>query len=286
MKEAKSAGPWIVAMKDDVRDATSTLQLSISPKLLNELSYDVVWRLASTQIRLGLSVVIDSPLSRRPYLDRLLELAADAGARLVIVECKSNDEDEWRRRLERRGAAEGASWHKPTTWRDLEKLLEEYGGCTQYDVGDVPKLVLDTTAPVGIKEHVSAVLRAESALGILTRPPMRLPESVVPPIIVGYQHTNDPRQASSVLLQPSPTIDRFTDPPTILPVDRLLQRPSLLRLPSLCCTSKCSDLDLRRSNTAPTTLAVDRLLRRPSVFRLSLRVLCFALFEGALYVLL
>ncbi|PSR90961.1 Tubby-like F-box protein [Actinidia chinensis var. chinensis] len=184
MKEAKSAGPWIVAMKghpgtgkstlakslasslncplldkDDVRDATSTLQLSISPKFLNELSYDVVWRLASTQIRLGLSVVIDSPLSRRPYLNRLLELAADAGARLVIVECKSNDEDEWRRRLERRGAAEGASWHKPTTWRDLEKLLEEYGGCTQYDIGDVPKLVLDTTAPVGIKEHVSAVLR-------------------------------------------------------------------------------------------------------------------------------
>ncbi|KAL6983219.1 hypothetical protein U1Q18_016610 [Sarracenia purpurea var. burkii] len=148
--------------KDDVRDCTSTLQLptpTVPPKLLNDLSYDVVWRVASTQLRLGLNVILDSPLSRRSHLDRLLQLAAHNRARLVIVECRPKDEIEWRRRLERRGAAEGASWHKPSTWRDIERLLEGYGGCSEYDVGDVPKLVLDTTAAVGVGELVSAVLR-------------------------------------------------------------------------------------------------------------------------------
>ncbi|GMP66893.1 hypothetical protein CsSME_00027064 [Camellia sinensis var. sinensis] len=184
MEDGKSESPLIVAMKghpgtgkstlaqsiatslkcplidkDDVRDSTYTLQLSVPPELLNDLSYDVVWRVASTQLRLGLNVVLDSPLSRRAHLDRLLQLAADAGARLLVVECVPKDKAEWRRRLERRGAAEGASWHKPSTWRDLERLLEAYGGCSAYDVGDVPKLVLDTTAPVGVAELVSAVIR-------------------------------------------------------------------------------------------------------------------------------
>lgn len=78
------------------------------------------------------------------------------------MECKPKDEAEWRQRLERRGedVASGlASWHKPATWQDLERLLEGYGGCTEYEVGDVKKIVLDTTAAVGVGELVSDVLR-------------------------------------------------------------------------------------------------------------------------------
>lgn len=75
------------------------------------------------------------------------------------MECKPEDEAEWRRRLELRGKGEAASGHKPATWRDMERLLEGYGGCTEYDVGDVEKMVLDTTADVGVGELVSAVLR-------------------------------------------------------------------------------------------------------------------------------
>lgn len=103
--------------------------------------------------------MVDSPLSRRAHLDRLRELAEGAGARLFVVECKPEDEAEWRRRLEGRGKGEAASWHKPATWRDMERLLEGYSGCTEYDVGDVKKMVLDTTADVGVGELVSAVLR-------------------------------------------------------------------------------------------------------------------------------
>ncbi|XP_031256807.1 uncharacterized protein LOC116114797 [Pistacia vera] len=153
--------------KDDVRDCTLSLQqtlLHTSPatasSLLNQLSYDVVWKIASTQISLGLGVIIDSPLSRRAHLDRLLQLASSAKARLVIVECKPSDEAEWRRRLEKRGASDepSSSWHKPCTWEELERLVEGYGGCTDYEVGDVPKLVVDTTAAIRVEEVVSDVI--------------------------------------------------------------------------------------------------------------------------------
>jgi predicted kinase len=156
--------------KDDVRDGTSPLQRALllasnpttASTLLNDLSYDVLFRVASTQLRLGLSVVLDSPLSRRAHLDRLVQTASSAGACVFVVECKPNNEAEWRRRLERRGAGAAdceAGWHKPATWRDLERLLEGYAGCTEYDVGDVPRLVVDTTASVEVGELVSSVVQ-------------------------------------------------------------------------------------------------------------------------------
>lgn len=166
--------------KDDVRDCTLSLQqtlqkttphhqraTSAAASLLNDFSYDVIWQIASTQLRLGVSVVVDSPLSRRAHLEKLVKLAGEMRAGLVIVECKPSDEAEWRRRLERRGNRGGSgvvdddrppSWHKPSTWRDLERLLEGYGGCTEYDVGNVPKLTVDSTASVGFQELVSNVI--------------------------------------------------------------------------------------------------------------------------------
>lgn len=163
--------------KDHFRDSTHAVQqqlLQISPtsagKLLNDLSYDAMWRVASAQLGLGLSVVVDSPLSRRQQLDRLMGVAAENGADVVVVECVPGDEAEWRRRLESRG---GKEWHKPSTWREMERLLEGYGGCWDYDVGHVPRLVLDTTAPVELVELVHRVaefvnssrLKLESKLG-------------------------------------------------------------------------------------------------------------------------
>lgn len=151
--------------KDDVRHCTFSLQnsslssIASLSKLFNDLSYRVIWQIASTQLRLGLSVILDSPLSRKTHLDQLTYLASSAGARLVIIECKPLNEALWRLRLEQRGAADQDSWHKPSTWQDLQRLLEEYGGCTDYDVGDVPKLVVDTTADVGIDEIVSRVVQ-------------------------------------------------------------------------------------------------------------------------------
>lgn len=163
--------------KDDVRDCTLPLQhalagaTSSAASLLNDLSYSVLWQMAATQLRLGLSVVIDSPLSRRAHLDRLIDLAhsgdLSAGAAgLVIIECRPSDADEWRRRIEARSGAAtedasggGEGWHKPTTWEQLQELLENYQGCTDYDVGGVPRLVVDTTSlETGFKEMAARVL--------------------------------------------------------------------------------------------------------------------------------
>ncbi|KAL2892332.1 Cytidylate kinase [Bienertia sinuspersici] len=117
--------------KDDIRDATLSLSSTATSSALNDLSYAAMWRVASTQLRTGLSVVLDSPLSQRGHLDSVLRIAGGSH-RVVIVECRPSDEAEWRRRVEMRGS-EG---HKPATWRDMELLLEGYGGCTEYDVGE------------------------------------------------------------------------------------------------------------------------------------------------------
>ncbi|KAK6784735.1 hypothetical protein RDI58_018190 [Solanum bulbocastanum] len=148
--------------KDHFKDCTKPLQqITKATKLINDLSYDVMWRVASAQLDLGLSVVIDSPLSHRAHLDRIIEIADRSGARVVVVECKPRDEAEWRRRLERRSelVEYGSSWHKPSTWQEMEKLLEEYEGCWDYDVGvEVPRLVVDTTCANGVEQVVSNVL--------------------------------------------------------------------------------------------------------------------------------
>uniref|UniRef100_A0ACD5UNQ6 Uncharacterized protein n=1 Tax=Avena sativa TaxID=4498 RepID=A0ACD5UNQ6_AVESA len=143
--------------KDDVRDCTLHLECAAGGSgMLNELSYAVLWRMAERQLQLGLSVVVDSPLSRREHLDILVTLPA---ALVVVVECRPSNEDEWRRRLEKHGgvlADAGADgWHKPKTWAELERLVEGYQGCTDYDTGDVPRMVVDTTDPMAGVDAIS-----------------------------------------------------------------------------------------------------------------------------------
>ena len=144
--------------KDDVRDCTLALEAVAASGVLNELSYAVLWRVAEKQVQLGLSVVIDSPLSRRDHLDALTRIP---GALVVTVECHPSDREEWRRRLEKRGAAVancggGDGWHKPKTWVELERLVEGYQGCTDYEIADVPRIVVDTTDPTVDAEAIAA----------------------------------------------------------------------------------------------------------------------------------
>uniref|UniRef100_A0A0D3GMH5 Uncharacterized protein n=1 Tax=Oryza barthii TaxID=65489 RepID=A0A0D3GMH5_9ORYZ len=144
--------------KDDVRDCTLPLERvdGLAIGMLNELSYAVLWRMAERQVQLGLSVVVDSPLSRRAHLDALTSLP---GALVIVVECRPGNEEEWRRRLEKRGAAVpedgGDGWHKPKTWTELERLRDGYQGCTDYEFGDVPRIVVDTTDPTADSEAIS-----------------------------------------------------------------------------------------------------------------------------------
>ncbi|GMH17408.1 hypothetical protein Nepgr_019249 [Nepenthes gracilis] len=62
--------------------------------LLNDLSYETLWCLASTQLCPSLSIVVDSPLSRPAHLDRLCHIADAEGARLLVIGCRPMDEEE------------------------------------------------------------------------------------------------------------------------------------------------------------------------------------------------
>ncbi|GAQ85925.1 hypothetical protein KFL_002610110 [Klebsormidium nitens] len=150
--------------KDDVRDCTMHLEAledassstsnpprsgDIPATILNDLSYQVMWRIAATQLSLGLTVIVDSPLSSLQRFQEAEQSAAATGARILVIECAPSKEEVWKERVERRAAAAAQSasssgWHKPSTWADIEVLMSRYQGCWNYDVGLNPKLTLDT----------------------------------------------------------------------------------------------------------------------------------------------
>lgn len=154
--------------KDDIRNCTMPLQ-SLLPQsqyqpLLNDLSYSTLFAVARTQVRLGLSVILDSPLSNRSRLDEVVALGAK---RVIVVECRPGDETEWRRRLEERGREEGGTQgHKPATWEELMRLRKGYNGCDEYDVGDTAeRIVVDTTAAgVTVEDMVTKVVQLITSL--------------------------------------------------------------------------------------------------------------------------
>ncbi|KAL6985631.1 hypothetical protein U1Q18_019007 [Sarracenia purpurea var. burkii] len=133
---------------DDIRDSIASLQHSLLPTFspaaaadfLDLQSYEAICRIAIPQLRLGLDLVIDSPLSCRPHLDRLLQLSANSGANLVVVECKPQDKYQWEDWLRRQRPGSDSYWYRPSTWEDLSVFL-----LNGYESDDVSKVVVDTT---------------------------------------------------------------------------------------------------------------------------------------------
>ncbi|CAN5970812.1 unnamed protein product, partial [Sphagnum jensenii] len=144
--------------------SSSSSSSSTSSSVLNTLSYDVMWKVVETQLQVGLSVIVDCPLARPDLFKTACCLADRYGCRLMVVECRSGDENEWKLRLEARARAmaaslmanedddaeeellmQGKKMHKPSHWADIEKLLAGYAGCWEYDTGTTSKLVVDTT---------------------------------------------------------------------------------------------------------------------------------------------
>lgn len=117
---------WPVLDKDDIRDCSLALQAALPPAsaaaLLNSFSYLALWRLAHTQLQLGLSIVVDCPLSRPSLFSTASALAHLHRKRLVIIECVAANSLEWNRRLEAR-AAELTSAGIP----QADEILHEVG---------------------------------------------------------------------------------------------------------------------------------------------------------------
>jgi predicted kinase len=138
---------WPLLDKDDFKDL-----LDGQTPRASSLSYELLLRLVDRQLGQGLSVVCDSPLLERTY-HGLRAIAADRGARLMIVRCRCSDAAVWRRRVEAR-QGQGLPAHHTTTWAAVERFLAQPGA-------DYPNidacLDVDTTRPLAAL--VAEVLR-------------------------------------------------------------------------------------------------------------------------------
>lgn len=122
----------------------------------------MLFTVAETQLRCGLSAIVDCPLARRQLYDRAAALAARHGARLALVELRPADEQLWRQRVEARGAADAGTQHahKPGSWAAVEAVRARGGGieAAWSDGVDVPlRCTLDSTAS-STEEQVERVL--------------------------------------------------------------------------------------------------------------------------------
>ena len=133
--------------KDDIKDYVLEMPDA------NELAYQIMWRIVETQLSVGVSVIAVSPLSYPNGYARAQEIAAQHGARLLIVETVL-DEAEWRRRLDARQP--GYSTHKISGWAAMQEMLRRYDGCWRYPIKPEHHLMLDTAQP--LEQCVAAVL--------------------------------------------------------------------------------------------------------------------------------
>jgi predicted kinase len=145
---------WPLIDKDDVKDFIADLPGG------NGLAYDVAWRMVSTQLSLGVSVIVDTPLSYPISYETGCALAQEHDARLLVVETLL-DEEAWRQRLESRDLP-AESQHKIHSWASMQRLLDHYDGCWRYPIDPSHHLRVDTT--VDLERLVDTVL-AELAIG-------------------------------------------------------------------------------------------------------------------------
>ena len=130
---------WPLLDKDDIKD--HTLELPDA----NDRAYAILWQMVATQLQLGVSVIVDSPLAYPVLYERAKQVAAVAQAQLLVVETRL-DETRWRQRLEERSPA--ASTHKIQGWARMQEQLNHYNGCWRYAIAPNHHLVVDTAQPL------------------------------------------------------------------------------------------------------------------------------------------
>ncbi|KAL8151816.1 hypothetical protein V2J09_021624 [Rumex salicifolius] len=129
---------------DDVLDVMFP---AVKPKNADALisqAFDVVTEVVDTQARnLGLSIIVDSPLSRRSHLQSLIAVSSASAADLIIIECKPKTTYTWLMRFENHTYVDKNKWYKPHSWPFHPWFSRDYDD----DDDKVPKLVLNITDP-------------------------------------------------------------------------------------------------------------------------------------------
>lgn len=130
---------WPLVEKDAIKDHTYHLPQG------NVLAYEIMWQVTRHQLEVGLSVVVDSPLSYPLAYATGQELAAAYQTRLLIVETQLA-EAQWQARLEDR--LHQPPTHRVAGWTNMQQLLEEYNSSWRYPIAPEHHLPVDTSQPV------------------------------------------------------------------------------------------------------------------------------------------
>jgi predicted kinase len=106
---------------------------------IGRFSYELLFALTREQLGLGLSVVVDTPLTYRVTYERARQLADEFGVAMLVVHCQCSEEIQQQRLEERKGkvsAFQITSWEE---WQRWKLRFEEFDdeGC-----------MLDTAQPL------------------------------------------------------------------------------------------------------------------------------------------
>ena len=130
---------WPLIDKDAIKDHTYQLPQG------NVLAYEIMWHVARHQLEIGLSVVVDSPLSYPIAYATGQKLATAHAARLLVVET-SLSEDLWQARLDQR--LKQPATHRVAGWVAMQQVLADYSGSWRYTIAPEHHLLVDTAQPI------------------------------------------------------------------------------------------------------------------------------------------
>jgi predicted kinase len=131
---------WPIIDKDDVKDILD----GYTPQA-GGLAYDIMFNIARRQLFQGLNVICDSPLVSKMSYQRARNIAAEASASLMIVECRCFDERMWSQRIDGRKDL-GLPEHHQADWDAFKRLLPDMLAEGNYPITN-PHLVVDTARP-------------------------------------------------------------------------------------------------------------------------------------------
>jgi predicted kinase len=139
--------------RDIIRQTIVNTQEHIPDAAIGRLAYELMFALARAQLNVGLSVVIDSPLTYYTTYEQAQRLAHECHVPMLVVHCQCAENIQ-RRRLEERKSQvfdfQITSWEEWQQWKPRFELFED-GGC-----------ILDTSRP--LDDSLAHVMEALQAL--------------------------------------------------------------------------------------------------------------------------
>ena len=131
---------WPLIDKDDIKDL-----LDAHTPEAGGLAYDIMFNVARRQLRQGLNVICDSPLTNSRAYEHALAIASETHASLAVIECRCSDEEQWKQRMDARKELQLPSHHQ-TDWDAFQQMRRSLYSQANYSL-TVPYLLVDSARP-------------------------------------------------------------------------------------------------------------------------------------------